>query len=1498
MKKLLPFIFIFISISLLAQKQANVWYFGEEAGLDFKTTPPRALTDGKLNTTEGCSSFSKPDGTLLFYSDGIKVYNNEHELMKYSDGSLANDLKGNPSSTQSGMIIPKPGSTTIYYLFTVGTDFVSNGVNPNPGFNYYTIDFSSNPLGEITEGPVNLAIDPSTGFDLSNAWSEKVTAVKGKNCNEIWVLSFVQNTFYAYKVDTTGVNLSKLVTSEVNFNASDKRGYLQVSPNGEKIAFADYNEGGGTSINGSLVLFDFDNETGKVNPNSSQTLIQRFSNQSPYGVAFSQQSNKLYVSTYNGLFNVFQFDMEKQNIAGSRTQIASRLGFRGALQLGPNGKIYASIPGNTSLDVIENPNEIASNIIYSQNAIDLGGKTASQGLPPFIASLLLSIEITDTTTNQVINNENLQYCIGENKTISPKLVTGSTPPIYQWSFDNGTTTAVFPNPTNSPDLVLTNLTTANNGSYLLTVTFTDDCTTNLEGTFNIEVFEAASAKPNPDPINFCDTDATTPNNFDLPALKDTEILGALASTIFEVLYFDSLAKAEENALNSNLGNPYEANSTGIYPIYARVQHRNAPGACFAITKFVLEVTNEPEPVQPTVYRKCDDTVNGGDTDGFFNSFNLASKDSEILKGLTPVGQYLVSYHTTLNDAQTSATTNAIPKNTPYKNIDKNEQIIYVRVENKDNTNCYTVSDDFNHPTSTFKAFKLIVDKLPEIKANPAEIRQCVNTFDGLSTINLTIAQTNISNNHNNNETFEYFEDQRATQQILNFTSYPVDANTNPPKSVWVKTISEHGCARELTELKLIIGQAADKTYDETFFECDDFLDTDGNDTTGSNNDTDGITTFILDKNKIISNITTNPNIEVFFYETDSDRANSIKTIDIASYRNINTPTISGNKFPIYYKLVNKINNDCLGLGQIYLQITPVPIANPINATNTYELCDDLVDGDATNGIIQDIDLESQTATILGNQNHANYTVTYHLLQAEATSGANPLASPFTNTVAGRQPIYVRIAGNGCAFDRYSFNLVVNSLPIANSINMANILEVCDDNSDGSATNGFVQSINLETQTATILGSQDLTNFTVTYHTTFALAQNGGTNITGLFSNDVNPDRVFVRIINNTTGCVNSTFNFGVQINPEPLANPQNTLSNLSLCDNAADADDTNGFVQNFDLDSQIPNILGDSTVQDEDDFNVTFHLTQAGATSGDNPQSTPFTNTTINEQTIYIRIQNKATGCVNDDLTFQVIVNPLPDFEVTSPQIVCLNNTPLTLFVENPNTVYTYQWSDSNGTVLGTANTQEVSTGGEYTVTATTTDGMCPRSRTITVNESSIASIQNEDVTIDDAIYINGSTTNSITINNDNNNLGVGDYEFALVNEAGITIRNYQEESVFENIEGGIYTIHVRDKNECGAATLTVAVIDFPKFFTPNGDGINDTWTIKGGSSTFFPVNSVYIFNRQGKLITQFNFNATGWNGLYNGNQMPSNDYWFKIRLVDRQGVQHNKDGHFSLLRK
>ena len=701
--------------------------------------------------------------------------------------------------------------------------------------------------------------------------------------------------------------------------------------------------------------------------------------------------------------------------------------------------------------------------------------------------------------------------------------------------------------------------------------------------------------------------------------------------------------------------------------------------------------------------------------------------------------------------------------------------------------------------------------------------------------------------------------------------------------VWARAISSDNCYR-IAEVNLVVSTTGlPATFQRTFIQCDDFLDRDGNDT-ANNDDNDGISSF--DFSSVTAEVRAlfpvSQQLTITYYRNQADALAELNAIaDPSNYRNIGYP----NTQQIYIRVDSDLDNDCLGFGP-YITLAVEPTT--AEEVNDLELCDTLDDGDGFNGIVQTFDLESQTLRILGTQNPADFTVTYYTSAANALSGSGSIANTtmYENTTANLETIFVRVENNssGCFTAQTSFDIIVNPLPVANFVDN---LEVCDDNTDGSAQNGFSQSFDLELQTPGILGTQNPTQFSVTYHASLADAQANILPLGSPFSNSVPFSQViYVRVYNSLTGCTNGISNFNAIVNPEPTT--QN-VSNLSYCDDDTDGDDTNGFVQNIDLDSQILGILG--PLQDPDDFTVTFHETQTDASAATDALSSPYTNTTVDQQTIFVRVENKDTGCVNDDFTFDVIVNPLPRFRVTSPQIVCLSGPPLTIGVENPTAVYDYVWTAPDGSnIIGSEIT--ISSGGLYTVTATTTNGTgCTRTSEIQVNESSIATITDNDVTI-----VDDSDNNSITI--DPTNLGIGDYEYALIDQDG-QLSSFQQDPVFENLLGGFYTIVVQDKNGCRPnAELLVSVIEFPKFFTPNNDGINDTWAIKGANAIFFPSAQINIFNRFGKVVAQIDVDDEGWDGSYAGKILPSDDYWFSIILVDRNGITRERKGNFSLLRR
>ncbi len=454
MRIFLSVVLFLIAFSTYGQKEANYWYFGHKAGLDFSTSPPTAI-NGELDTFEGASTISDDQGNLLFYSDGTNVWSKNHQLMKYTNGNLANNLLGNPSSTQSALVIPKPDDPSIYYLFTVGT-------NAFRGLNYYTIDISKNSgMGEIIDGPIDLS------GSASSVWSEKVTAVEGKDCDTFWIISTDLNNFYSYKVDRNGVNNTPVISSFGRL-LNTFRGTLKVSPDGKYVVLANQRD--------TTFLYRFNSQDGTINTPMALNV-----NTAGYGVEFSETSTMLYVST--GVHSqsdndpeeafVYQYNLNNTTITdinNSRKTIVSETGFRGALQLGINGKIYYARSRAPYLGVINYPDRIGDDVEYIKNGQLLaGGSTSSEGLPPFIQSFFSPVKILDSDTKSInLTLGTHQVCIGNTFAFEPELagLAGST---YKW------TKADDPSVLITTRKITIDNTNYGSGSYNLEMLITDVC---------------------------------------------------------------------------------------------------------------------------------------------------------------------------------------------------------------------------------------------------------------------------------------------------------------------------------------------------------------------------------------------------------------------------------------------------------------------------------------------------------------------------------------------------------------------------------------------------------------------------------------------------------------------------------------------------------------------------------------------------------------------------------------------------------------------------------------------------------------------------------------------------------------------------------------------------------------------------------------------------------------------------------------------------------------
>ncbi|NJO03911.1 MAG: OmpA family protein, partial [Bacteroidia bacterium] len=354
----------YLAFSLKAQSNAGVWYFGLRAGVDFRSGQPVACYQGQLNSEEGVAIASDTSGNLLFYTDGRYVWNAHHALMP--NGT---DLLGHPSSTQSAVIVPRPGSSHLYYLFTVDAE------GGREGFRYSLVNMAlHDSLGTV---------DSTQKIFLKAPVTEKLTAVRHRNGRDVWVVvhGWLNDEFYAYLVTPEGVQAEPVISKTGTIHglgyAMDVRGYLKANPDGTNLALA-------LEESQLFEVFDFDNASGKVSHPVRGEFPAGFY---PYGVEFSPDGSLLYIST-PGVGKIYQFNLQRnsaQDMLDSATEVVGVYGRQwiGALQLGPDGKIYFPLYNQPYLGVIHQPNQPGLACQPQTHYVSLGNGLAQLGLPTF-----------------------------------------------------------------------------------------------------------------------------------------------------------------------------------------------------------------------------------------------------------------------------------------------------------------------------------------------------------------------------------------------------------------------------------------------------------------------------------------------------------------------------------------------------------------------------------------------------------------------------------------------------------------------------------------------------------------------------------------------------------------------------------------------------------------------------------------------------------------------------------------------------------------------------------------------------------------------------------------------------------------------------------------------------------------------------------------------------------------------------------------------------------
>ena len=714
--------------------------------------------------------------------------------------------------------------------------------------------------------------------------------------------------------------------------------------------------------------------------------------------------------------------------------------------------------------------------------------------------------------------------------------------------------------------------------------------------------------------------------------------------------------------------------------------------------------------------------------------------------------------------------------------------------------------------------------------------------NGIETFDLTQKEIEILNGQSaSNFTISYFSDLAYLNPIVNPTSF--SNNISGGQTIYVRITNNlyASCSTDISfELK-VNPLPVLINVEVTLEQCDDDL---------SN---DGFSLFNLNEaNELISSDYQNET-----YEFYTDAAYTQLIADPLAYQN---PTVINSEVFVKISTVN----GCERFAKILLKVGATQIPEDFHID--YHACEDFPSNNQDGKTFFDFS-DAKQKLIDSKAIFSSQLVRISFFESleDALSETNVISdiSNYQNSNPWEQDIYARIDSddvNACLGLSHVITLYVEQLPVANTVT---INKECDDDFDGyfPFDISFVES--------TVLNGQ--TNVTVTYF------DQDNNPLPSPLPNPflINSQTITIRVTNNSTNVTDgacfdeTTLEFIVE--KKPVANE---VSNLVTCD-----DDFDGLFP-FDTSTIETTILNGQTGM------LVFYYDQNG-NSLPSPLPNPFLTET---QTITIRVENELYSNCTAETTFDFIVHPKPQFELDETAIYCTNLPPIDVSIYNPLGDYTYEWKGETGEIVSTNPSAIISKAGVYTVIATSNEGCESLPHQIIIEASSIASLTQSDLTV-----VDDSDNNSITILTDN--LGIGDYEYAIT-ELDEFISSFQDEPYFDHLAPGIYTIFIQDKNDCGIAQLDVSVIGFPKFFTPNNDGFNDTWKIIGVNENFYASSNIYIFDRFGKFITQINPRGDGWDGLFKGRQLPATDYWFSVELVDAIGNIRIRKGHFSLIRR
>ncbi len=1006
------------------------------------------------------------------------------------------------------------------------------------------------------------------------------------------------------------------------------------------------------------------------------------------------------------------------------------------------------------------------------------------------------------------------------------------------------------------------------------------------------------------PYNLCESTLVIDGieTFDLESKKQAILLGQPGVTV-------TFYPSPNDALNNTnlILTPTYTNVTAPFAQTLGIRLTNNGTGCYILSSINLIVYPKPTPQVPpaSLLSICSTDPNG------IGAFDLPSFTGAILQGAINT---TVTYHLTNTDAQNN--TNILPS-TPFINIVPFSQILYVRATNTI-TGCFTVI----MITITVSPSPTLPTLAPNLIKDLVFCDEDANNQDAITNVDLatqTAFLLGVQPGLASNFTVTYYT------TLADATNSPVGLNpiitpatylgTNN-QDIWVRIENNTTKCFKVERFKIIINIPLVLPTPTILSLCDDKPPA-----VVTTPETTIFNLVSLSNPKILVNTLTPADFSVAYYLTQAAANAGTGAINSTAFLNTVNPQT------LFVVVTSK--EGCKSKSTLTLSVlkVPVPKLDPAELTSK---CDDNVVGTPNPVGFEYFDLTTNIADIAGNL--TDVTISYYQTLADATANppVNAIANPANALVSG--DVFIRVQSSinidtqlvPC-YVIVTQKLKVNPIPTVSLLDVAthpnNIYQECQNPSTLPQI-----KFNLDSLKNELLINNPTTNtYTTTFYTTAAGALAG----TGAIANSNAYEStaavsvaqtIYVRVVNNQTGCVNATGTFKIIVNPKPTI----TIPTGALALNTCDTDGVNDGLYGYPLDNPalISGILGG---QSATAFTLTFHETQAEATSGAGA-ITNLSGYMGYTHSLWIRVQNNTTRCFEFAESKQIVEQiPVPVIEtVDNINTICIDyitKYPFrtlelsaidkqvlpTLPATSPTVAlnYTYQWFIKNESGVF----QEIpnATSATFLVNDSEPNG-ANRYYKVEMKSNSVptpplgcpgTSAEFEVIQSGPAIAQIGTKGYFVTNAFEQNQIitvtvvGYGTYQYSL--DQGPR----QDSPVFENVTLGSHEIEVFDNklglNSCDSFLIKeVKTIDYPYYFTPNGDGINDTWNINGLSKQFEA--KIYIFDREGKLIKQIAPNGDGWDGNYNNSLMLSTDYWFTVDFTE-QTIQKQFKSHFSLKR-